>query len=330
MLTLQATSVGTATDKYDGQTPHCPLESSASTSQRDNSMSDKIWFFARGDTEHGPVTAKHIKALAQNGKLRGDDLVWREGMPDWSLAGEVSEIFSTTPHAIGESDDSFATPQTHELGTEPAASLSDAIPAASVPSNRPALSRKHKFLSLRDLGVSCIITGVLLVFLAKGCDLSHARYAASLQSRTDYALTTFENEWETKKIQLEQRQQALAQQAALDNNPLKRQQLQQVDDELKQWSSDKSSAQQQLQSGQWAQDRQTAADALASFYTLNFYRSLVFLLGAVVMLGGLSAVSLRGTGPERWICLAMLALAVCSLLISSDAFTSVPLPFATH
>ena len=79
-----------------------------------------------------------------------------------------------------------------------------------------------------------------------------------------------------------------------------------------------------------AQDRQTAADALASFYTLNFYRSLVFLLGAVVMLGGLSAVSLRGTAPERWICLAMLALAVCSLLISGDAFTSVPLPFATH
>ena len=292
-------------------------------------MSDKIWFFARGDTEHGPVTAKQIKALAETGKLRDDDLVWREGMPDWTLAAEVSEIFETESTATPDSTDLSDPSHDEGLHDPRLPSKSDASQAHPAPIDRPALSRKNKLSklpSIRELGLGCIIGGVLLAFLARGCDMSHGRYAASLRTRVAYATATFENEWDAKKIQLEQRQQLLATQIAEDGNPLYRQQLLQVEEELANWSDDKSAARKQLQAGKWAHDRQAAGDATIGFQTLSFYRSLVFLLGALVLLGGLSAVSLRGIGPERWICLGMLAIALFSLFISGDAWTHLPAP----
>jgi len=48
----------------------------------------------------GPYSFDELKALAQQGQLRQDTLVWKEGMPQWTTAGSVSElgsVFSKVP-----------------------------------------------------------------------------------------------------------------------------------------------------------------------------------------------------------------------------------------
>lgn len=56
-------------------------------------MADAIWYYAQDDREHGPVTGAHIAGMARSGKLRPDDLVWREGMEDWRPARAIKGLF---------------------------------------------------------------------------------------------------------------------------------------------------------------------------------------------------------------------------------------------
>ncbi len=58
-------------------------------------MSPVEWFYAQGDKQQGPVSAGEIKSLADTGKLRPDDLVWREGMEDWIPARKVKGLFES-------------------------------------------------------------------------------------------------------------------------------------------------------------------------------------------------------------------------------------------
>lgn len=56
-------------------------------------MADPVWFYARGEVERGPFTLPQIRALANASKLRPDDLVWKEGMENWTAARHVAELF---------------------------------------------------------------------------------------------------------------------------------------------------------------------------------------------------------------------------------------------
>ncbi len=56
-------------------------------------MSGVEWFFARDNKQQGPVSAAELRQLSQTGQLRQEDLVWREGMPDWLPAGKVKGLF---------------------------------------------------------------------------------------------------------------------------------------------------------------------------------------------------------------------------------------------
>lgn len=51
------------------------------------------WYHARGTEQFGPVSAGELKQLAQSGRLKPDDLVWREGMADWAPARTVRGLF---------------------------------------------------------------------------------------------------------------------------------------------------------------------------------------------------------------------------------------------
>lgn len=56
-------------------------------------MAEPVWYYARGETERGPFTLPQIKALVHASKVRPDDLVWKEGMDNWTAAREVAELF---------------------------------------------------------------------------------------------------------------------------------------------------------------------------------------------------------------------------------------------
>ena len=66
-------------------------------------MADAVWYFADGDVQRGPITEAQLRALIGTGNLTPEDQVWKEGMEDWTPAGEVAGLFnqaaSATPPA---------------------------------------------------------------------------------------------------------------------------------------------------------------------------------------------------------------------------------------
>lgn len=51
------------------------------------------WYYTKGDTKIGPVSAAELKRLAQNSELLPDDLVWREGLREWMAAKRIRGLF---------------------------------------------------------------------------------------------------------------------------------------------------------------------------------------------------------------------------------------------
>jgi hypothetical protein len=51
-----------------------------------------VWYYARGNERLGPVAAETIRHLLQAQAIRGDTLVWREGMADWAPVRTTDEF----------------------------------------------------------------------------------------------------------------------------------------------------------------------------------------------------------------------------------------------
>ena len=54
-------------------------------------MADQ-WYYAHGGERLGPVSQEQLRELASSGQLQASDLVWQEGMADWTPAGEVGGL----------------------------------------------------------------------------------------------------------------------------------------------------------------------------------------------------------------------------------------------
>lgn len=65
------------------------------------------WFYKEKDGERGPVDSATLKELAQNGVLKPDDLIRKDGSADWRPASEAKGLFSPP------------TPNSSELQQEP-------------------------------------------------------------------------------------------------------------------------------------------------------------------------------------------------------------------
>lgn len=47
------------------------------------------WYYALGQQRHGPINEAQLQALAKDGVVTGDTLVWREGMAGWQAWSSV-------------------------------------------------------------------------------------------------------------------------------------------------------------------------------------------------------------------------------------------------
>ena len=66
-----------------------------------NDMADQ-WHYMKGDQQHGPVTSEQLKHLARSGALMRSDMLWKEGMKEWVVAGRVKGLFpASVPPAVG-------------------------------------------------------------------------------------------------------------------------------------------------------------------------------------------------------------------------------------
>jgi uncharacterized RDD family membrane protein YckC len=59
-------------------------------------MSDTEWFFAQNNRQGGPVSLEDLRAMLNTGRLSPSDLVWTEGMPEWTAALSVPELLPDT------------------------------------------------------------------------------------------------------------------------------------------------------------------------------------------------------------------------------------------
>jgi hypothetical protein len=98
-------------------------------------MNQVEWYYARNNKQAGPVSAVELRHLAAAGELSPDDLVWREGMTEWSAARNVRGLFEEEGRAGGLETGQAAAPATRV----PDAAQDADEPAAASPlaSRRP-------------------------------------------------------------------------------------------------------------------------------------------------------------------------------------------------
>ncbi len=59
------------------------------------------WYYAENGKQQGPVEFEQLQGLAQNGRLKPDDLVWNASMGNqWAKARSVADLFAPTPPAL--------------------------------------------------------------------------------------------------------------------------------------------------------------------------------------------------------------------------------------
>jgi hypothetical protein len=67
-------------------------------------MSQVDWYYARDNKQSGPVSGADLKRIALAGDVAPDDLVWREGMAEWTLARNVRGLFDNEPAPVAVGD----------------------------------------------------------------------------------------------------------------------------------------------------------------------------------------------------------------------------------
>ncbi|MDA0768518.1 MAG: GYF domain-containing protein [Verrucomicrobia bacterium] len=60
------------------------------------------WYYAKHGKQEGPVDLATLQGKFQSGELAPTDLVWREGMAEWTAVGSVAEVSAVPGAAAGE------------------------------------------------------------------------------------------------------------------------------------------------------------------------------------------------------------------------------------
>jgi len=251
-------------------------------------MSDAVWYYAQGDEENGPVTAVQLKALAEQGKLRPSDLVWKEGMEDWKPANEVRGLFSAeaaekaappseTPAEAPSAppSPSIATPSGSSAGFSGAPSFQ----TSPRPSKRASGSNGLSIEPLkygRYFGQPMLLLGLMLVLSARGCDAIGSRGVARLEAKAARASAKAQDDDESKSDREEYSEDAV----------------------------------------EYGKD---ARYARYSNQMWGYWREFLFSFGTIVLAIGLLATGFTSEGAGRWICLIMLAILMFAYYIGGVA-----------
>lgn len=260
-------------------------------------MSDAVWYYAQGDEEHGPVTAVQLRALAEQGKLRPSDLVWKEGMDDWKAANEVRGLFSQEvvdkASAADEPPATLAaappTPSVTSAGTNSAGF--ESAPSFQSSPRSPRKSGGVTGMSFEPLkygryfGQPMLLLGLVLVLTARGCDAVGNRGVGRLEAKAARA-------------------------RAKSNDA-------EDSDDKKDYADD-------------ADDYGNSAEyARYSNQIWGYWRELLFSFGTIVLAIGLLATGFTSEGAGRWICLIMLTILMFAYYIGGVASIhsfSIPFP----
>jgi hypothetical protein len=250
------------------------------------------WYYAQGDQQLGPISDAEIKRLVAEGKVRPQDEVWCEGMPDWKAAGDVRELFRERP---------------------------------LVPPPPPARARSRLSLgALRGLGVNpfslagpvgpwLLLLGFLWVIAAKGCDAVGNRQVARAQARSSQATADFNHDYESRKLRLETQRDEISDKPTLTDND--RERLNGIDEDLAELDEETESDRRRLTRTTWRDLQHSADTAQANQQMWSYWHAIGFVIGSIVLTVGLIVTGITGDIALRWLSLAMLAIIAFSLFI---------------
>ena len=77
------------------------------------------WYYSKNGIQLGPVEESELRAKLVRGEVSAADLVWREGMPDWSAAARVAELNATVPPLGGVTQSPYSPPQSQPASGYP-------------------------------------------------------------------------------------------------------------------------------------------------------------------------------------------------------------------
>jgi hypothetical protein len=80
------------------------------------------WYYASGGTQSGPVEDAALRQLATSGGLAPNDLVWKEGMPEWVPASRIKALF---PAGAGGGTDAAVATAAPAYAAQPAGTSYD-------------------------------------------------------------------------------------------------------------------------------------------------------------------------------------------------------------
>ena len=232
-------------------------------------MAEAVWYFADGDVQRGPITEAQLRALIGTGNLTPEDQVWKEGMEDWTPAGEIPGLFDqagpATPPATPPSPASPA-------ATEPKSKQAKPIKAAPAPAS-PAAEKKPRLAGMKFdvrrpleifryaafLGQPLLVMGLFLIVLTRGCDSMGQRHVARTLAQAKLAESDFQDEWDRQKAPIEQELNDLR--ARSDPSPADRSRLDSLTDQLRSLNDQKQAESNRLRAGPWRELNTAAREA---------------------------------------------------------------------
>ena len=173
----------------------------------------------------------------------------------------------------------------------PAPQAPTGAPAAPAPAPAPPVSRLG---GPAMLGKLLILSGLVLVLLARGGHTISTRGVARAQAKESLARTDFNDDWDNR-----------IQEAREDKDTKKVTSLQAA----------KTEEQAKLTKGEWRDLKRDARDASTHQKVLAYWLEWLFWLGSIVLVVGLLLLAFYGTGAERMVCLIMIAIITFSLYV---------------
>jgi hypothetical protein len=207
--------------------------------------------------------------------------------------------------------------------------LGAAAPAVEQPAVQgSAPSRRLKFSagSLTELsakwGRPMLAVGLILVVFTRGCDVIADRGVKSAQMKPQIAKDRFDDKWERKIADLDKQIQAIDDKKTKDpDDSEKKSKLQ---EQRKDVSKDRDKERTTFALNTLRGLEIAARDADAGNRMWGLWRSIAFVIAAVVLAIGVLAVSWTAQGAERNVCLAIMAIITFSIYIVGIAWMPIP------
>jgi len=280
------------------------------------------WHYTIDGREEGPADAETVKQLIRDGKVTADSEVWTEGWPNWKRVSETELASELPTPGLERTQMAGPTPVIDTGGgSQPSASASPKRKSGG--SKLPSIPVDSGLFA--KLGMPLLVSGLILVLLVRGCDTIGQRWADSYSTAAAESKAAFAYRHGSKigaiqaKIDALKKDKADAEKAS-EKTDIQKEIDDLEDEDLKDAKEARDDELKDLQYTTWLRADYNSAMAQSSFSGMAYWRSWLFMLGAMVLSIGLLAVAFTSTGADRWIAMGIIAIVTFSIFVGGQAW----------